>query len=225
MEHIQEKIADFKNDLIKENLTHEQIFQRHIVDGKSYFFHDILNDYQREYKTRSLIASYLNVHIQEVIIVGSSKLGYSLSPDNLFRPFDSKFVKSKQLKDKSDIDVAVISNSLFEDLSKRIFEYTNSFKVKWDENEYYFGHKKNLYGIPIYLKYFEYFSKGWFRPDMKPKGFEFCIKDGYQGLKSKIFSHFNRSLGLGVYKDWYYFKHYHIANIKTLSHRIKSDIL
>lgn len=225
MKIIQENVDVLKADLRNGYLSYEQIFQKHIVDGTSYFFEHLLKDSYREYKLRHLVAEYLEVHIHEVIIVGSSKLGYSLSPKNAFRHFDEEFRRTKNHRSKSDLDIAVVSDRLFDNLTKRVFEYTDSFRTKWIENEYYFDDRLSKLGMPVYLKYFEYASKGWFRPDMKPKGFEFCSLDGYQSLTQKIFAEFRRKLGLGVYKDWYFFKHYHIDNIKRLSNKLKVDII
>lgn len=220
-----EKIADFKLDISSEVLSQEEIFQKHIVDGNTYFFEAFIKDLSKEYKIKSLIADYLGVHIHEVIFVGSAKLGFSLNPKNLFNEFDAKFALSKKNRDKSDLDVAIVSKELFESIGKHIFEYTDAFKYKWKENEYYFGDKLNDFDVPICFKYFEYFSKGWFRPDMKPKGYDFCLKNSFEELKRELFNEFKRSTGLGIYQDWHFFKHYHINNLKNLHYRVKTETL
>jgi len=223
--NIQGRIAELKTDLIKSTLTYEEIFQKHIVDGNTFFFNDYLNDKAKEYKTKSLIAEYLGVHIHEIIFVGSSKLGYSLNPQNLFNEFDSKFKATKLIKDKSDLDIAIVSENCFDSISEHIFEYTNAFKTKWEKNDYYSGDRLLDFSVPLCYKYFEYFSKGWFRPDMQPSGYDFCVKNSFQELKRKFFVDFNRKIGLGIYKNWYFFKHYHIKNIRTLSYRVKTEPL
>ncbi|MEQ9377066.1 MAG: hypothetical protein RIG68_17885 [Imperialibacter sp.] len=225
MSYTDQKISELKDDLTSRHLSHEEIFQKHIVDGDTYFFQSVLGDKSKEYQVKSLIAGYLGVHIHEVIFVGSAKLGYSLNPKNLYREFDSKFRSTRLTKDKSDLDIAVVSNSLFNSISHSIFEYTDAFRDKWTQNEYYFGGKEDAFGVPICFKYFEYFSKGWFRPDMKPKGYEFCITKTFEQMKKELFDNFRRKTGLGIYQDWYFFKNYHINNLKALSYRVETEII
>jgi len=219
------KINDLKSDLVRGYLSYDEIFQKHIVDGNTFFFQSFLGDVSKEYKAKTIIADYLGVHIHEVIFVGSAKLGFSLNPRNLFNEFDSKFQMTKLNKDKSDLDIAIVSTRLFDHISKNIFDYTDAFRNKWDDNEYYNGERLNDFNVPICFKYFEYFSKGWFRPDMKPRGYEFCIKNSYEDMKRTLFENFKRKVGLGIYQDWHFFKHYHINNLKSLSYRVKTDTI
>lgn len=222
---IRKKIDELKLDLIKDRLSHEEIFQRHIVDGGTYFFTEVIRDINKEYKTKTLIADFFGVHIHEVVFVGSGKTGFSLNPKNLFNEFDAKFRATSLTRDKSDIDIAIISSTLFDSLSVSIFDYTDSFKNKWSENEFYKGEKLKEFDVPICYKYFEYFSRGWFRPDMKPKGFELCSKGTYQELKRTLYHQYGRKIGIGIYKNWAFFKDYHMHNLKSLYFKVKTEII
>ena len=222
---IQNRIQCLKSDLQKSTLSHEEIFQKHIVNGDNYFFSEIIKDLDREYKIKSVIAEYLGTHINEVVFVGSCKLGYSLKPKNMFNEFDFQFKQTSIRKDKSDLDIAIISSTLFDSIGKSVFNYTDSFKNKWTENEYYKTESITDFNVPICYKFFEYYSKGWFRPDMRPRGFEFCVKNSFEELKRLLYKEFNRKVGIAIYKDWFYFKDYHINNLKILSHRVKTDII
>ncbi|MBW8684694.1 hypothetical protein [Chitinophaga rhizophila] len=221
MKEVNNKIDAFKRDIQSWILTPEELFQKYVVDGHTYFFEYVIKDIEKEYKIKSLIANYLGVHLHEVIFVGSGKMGFSLNPNHLWSLFDSRYEKSKIIRDKSDLDIAVISGPLFEKIGRGIHEFTNGFKNKWTRNEY-----NSVYSqIPLHYKYCEYFSKGWFRPDMKPDGYEFCIKNSYTELKRDLFHQFKRKAGLGIYQDWYYFKHYHIENIKSLSLKVETTVI
>lgn len=220
-----ERIDSLKTDLRNESLSFEQLFQKHIVDIQSFYFNTILQDTGKEYEIRELIANSLGVHINEVVIVGSAKLGFSLNPNKLYNEFDAKFNRTSVIRDKSDLDIAVISPDLFKELNIRIYDFTNSFKVKWKENEYYNGDKINGFEVPINYKFFEYHTKGWFRPDFKPSGFEFCINNTFEGLKKQIIDITGRRLGLGIYKNWFFFKNYHIENLKRLQLLMQREIL
>ena len=216
------KIDLFKEDLLKGKLTLEEIFQKYIVDGNAYLFQQHLGDPDKEYQIKSIIADHLDVHIHEIVFVGSGKLGFSLKPKNLFNLFDEKFSQTKVNSDKSDLDIAVISSNLYNSIGKSMHEYTDSFKNKWLSNEY---HQKNEFDVPLCYKYFEYFSKGWFRPDMKPTGFEFCVINSYPKLQSKLYILLKRKASIGIYSEWHYFKHYHVQHLEHLTKLINTTTI
>lgn len=56
------------------------------------------------HKFRRDIARLLGINQNEVMLVGSSKFGFSMSPKKAWRAFDSK---------RSDLDCAIVSESLF----------------------------------------------------------------------------------------------------------------
>lgn len=220
-----EELNEIKTDMLKGALSYEEVFQKHIVDGSSYFFDNIIKDLSKEYKTKSIISSYFSIPIHEIKIVGSAKLGFSLNPSNLFNKFDSLYETTKKIKDKSDIDIAIISNELFDTIGMTVFNFTNSYNQKWSKNEYYFDDRLLKFKVPICYKFFEYYTKGWFRPDFKPPGFDFCFKGTYEEMQREILSTYKRKVNIGLYKNWFYFKEYHINNLKKLSFRVKNEIL
>lgn len=127
-------IEDFKKDL--SNLTSLQIIRKYILTAES----KILNNDQH-YQLKEQICEHFNVEFNDVIIVGSSKLGFSIKPSRRYESFN----------DESDIDIAVVSTKLFE-------------KV-WNE-AYLF--KKGGSDWPKAESFFEYLSAGWIRPDKLP---------------------------------------------------------
>ena len=220
------KITELKQDLTKGLLSNEEIFQRHIVDGSTYFFNDVIRDNLKEYTTKSIIANAFDVHIHEVVFVGSAKLGYSLNPKNLFNPFDLKFTNTKANRDKSDLDIAIVSSKLFDKIGDSIFDYTDSYTSKWKANEYYSEMEaQKKFDVPVCYKHFEYYAKGWFRPDFKPTGFDFCEKGTYQELKRLLFSQYKRKIAIAIYKNWHFFKEYHMRNLKSLHYLVKTEPL
>lgn len=222
---ILKNIEILKSDLRKQKLTLEEVFQKHIIDGENFLFKYKLNNSELEYEVRSLIATALRVHIHEVIIVGSAKTGYSLSPKKLFNTFDQEFDKSKKNKDKSDLDIAIVSTELFDFIGRNMFEFTDSYQKKWEFNDYYDASNTSQFTVPINYKFFEYYTKGWFRPDFMPIGYDFCEVDSYPKLKQKVQSITGRKLALGIYRDWYFFKNYHIDNLNKLMIASKRELL
>ncbi len=217
---IKERIKALKTDLIEKDFSVEKVLQKHILEIEPYLF--TIEEKDMEYDIRILISEALGVHLNDVVIVGSSKIGYSLSPRKLYNEFDQIYNKTKKLKHKSDIDIAVVSPVLFNKLNKTLYNFTNGLSEDWIENEYY---KEGRFEIPINYMFFKYTYKGWFRPDLKPSGFEICKKGNFEELKRDIQELTGRKLGLGIYKNWYFFKNYHMANLQALKLRSETEII
>lgn len=77
----------------------------------------------------------------EVFVVGSAKLGFSISPKQRWKSFD----------DGSDVDVAIVSHDLYQRVWHEIDDYVRS-GADW----------------PRRADFLEYHGRGWFRPDMAP---------------------------------------------------------
>ncbi len=220
---VAERLKLFKTDLKQGILNPEEIFQKHLIDGITYYFQREDSHPSLEYSIKSIISEAFAVPIREVLIIGSGKLGFSLRPDNLFNEFDFLYSSSKLNKDKSDLDIAVVSNRLHENIGKRLYGYTAAYQKKWKTNEYYSEEKAKVLPVPLCYKYFEYYTKGWFRPDFKPQGFEFCTNGRYEELKGKLYKTINRKVGMAIYQNWFYFMDYHVSNISNLKFKLNSE--
>ncbi len=217
---IKDRIKELKSDLIEKDYSVEKVLQKHIIEIEPYLF--TIEPKDLEYEIRVKISEALGVHLNDVVIVGSSKLGYSISPKKLYSEFDRKFKDTKQIKHKSDIDVAVVSSILFNRLNKTLYNFTEGLSVNWSHNEIY---REGVRGVPINYKLYKYAYKGWFRPDYKPSGFEICKKGTFEELKRDVQKLTGRKLGLGIYKNWYFFKNYHMNNLTNLKLLSKTDII
>lgn len=68
---------------------------------------------------REWLGKKLSIHPKEITIVGSARIGYSLSPQPKYgQPFGAE----------SDLDFAVVSERLFSDLSKTFFQWKIDFE-------------------------------------------------------------------------------------------------
>jgi hypothetical protein len=101
-----------KNDLIT-GMDIERVFQKHVIDGPSYLFSIDPNCPDDEYELRHDIATATNSSINDVILVGSSKLGFSVKTEKFYK-LDANYEKTKKFSDKSDIDIALVNRSYFE---------------------------------------------------------------------------------------------------------------
>jgi predicted nucleotidyltransferase len=72
-----------------------------ILQGSVFYFQ---NDPKKYFQFKNMLSRRLDVHTNNIEIIGSAKLGFSLNQEKLGEAFDKE----------SDIDVAVISDRLFE---------------------------------------------------------------------------------------------------------------
>lgn len=101
-----------REDLL--SLKPKQFYMKHIVKSHNWYFSDYLRFSQDEIVDKmdyfkEIVSTMLSVNFHNVQIVGSAKVGYSLSPSKLFSPFHDECPD----KPSSDIDIAIISEQLY----------------------------------------------------------------------------------------------------------------
>ena len=101
-----------KEDLLL--LAPKDFYMKHIVKSHNWYFSDYLHFSQDEIVDKmdyfkEIVSTMLNVNFHNVQIVGSAKVGYSLSPSKLFSPFHDEYPDMPS----SDIDIAIISEQLY----------------------------------------------------------------------------------------------------------------
>jgi len=166
------------------------------------------------------ISKSFGVDKKSIILCGSLRLGYSLSPKKNLRYIDEAYNETNLIKYKSDIDIAIVDENLFYKLKQRIFKYTNGLNNKWYNNEYYKDEKKEMTN-----DFFRYNYKGWFRPDFKPLGFEICNEGSLEDLKKYVECKLNRKLAIAIYQDKFFFEQYYLYGYSVLHSKIlKGDI-
>ena len=121
-----------REDLL--SLEPKDFYMKHIVKSHNWYFSDYLRfshdeivdkmDYFKE-----IVSTMLSVNFHNVQIVGSAKVGYSLSPSKLFSPFHDECPD----KPSSDIDVAIISERLYK---KFWDELRQAKKIRYKQTYY-----------------------------------------------------------------------------------------
>lgn len=106
-----------EQSLLKEDLLYlepKAFYMKHIVKSHNWYFSDYLHfspetliDKMDCFK--EIVSAKLSINFHNVQIVGSAKVGYSLSPRKLLSPFHDEYPG----KPSSDIDIAVISDFLY----------------------------------------------------------------------------------------------------------------
>jgi hypothetical protein len=131
---IDEHIEVFRNDLPFRSAG--EVVRRHITFGDCFALTS--NDY---FELKRRVADHSHINPNEVVVVGSAKLGFSIAPGKRYRYFG----------DHSDIDVALCSNDLFDTIWVDVFNYWRMGSL-WDS-------------LPQFRKYL---FRGWMRPDKLP---------------------------------------------------------
>lgn len=127
-------IDAFKADL--RMLSSTQVIRKYIYNKNS----DILGD-AKNFELKEEICEHLKIAFNDVVLVGSAKLGFSIKPSKRYVAFG----------DDSDIDIAIVSTALFQKVWEEAFLYKKS-GVDW----------------PSGASFFKYLSQGWIRPDKLP---------------------------------------------------------
>lgn len=207
-----------RTDLIS-SMPVEQVFQKHVVDGLSYFFNKVLKKPDLEYQLRYDLATSLDVSINDVVIVGSAKLGFSVKTLH-FRAFDYEYNKTRNPRDKSDIDVAVVNRRFYEKSIEQIFHLSRHFDSDWVNKNW----RMNLFNKEprdLVTQYALYLARGWLRPDFLPN--LFYEHASWRPVCDHWYRKTNkRKITVGFYSDWTYLKHYQMDNLEKLRYQLNN---
>ena len=158
---VEEKIKRFKADL---HLDTTQIVRKHITMGES----EVLTQ-DLHFELRNEVAEHFDINPADVLLVGSGKLGFSLAPQKRYQPFG----------DSSDLDLAIISDRLFDEVWHSVVDYKNGGRY-W----------------PKFNDFKHHFFSGWIRPDKLPPSGKFEFGKNWW----KYFNDLTASGKFGPYK-------------------------
>lgn len=187
--------SNFYKDLCENEIDTEILIEKYLLNGNTYIFRDNENNY---FKLKKIISDKFQVSTTNVFMVGSAKLGFSISPKKLWKP----------LNDESDIDMAIISDKLYDIFWKQLLEFNINLIARTDRDD------------KLYRDFLEYFFKGWIRPDKFPFDFKYKKEwfDFFMEISYKDFD--GRKITGAIYREEYFFKLYHKQNIDNLRRRI-----
>jgi hypothetical protein len=140
---------------------------------------------EQYYNLRAEIADWAGVHVNDVVMVGSGKLGFSISPEQPFKEFDAG--------ERSDFDMAIISSSLFDYYWRNVFAYSR-YSPYWKERG----------------KFESYIIQGWMRPDHLPNQ-DFELKQEWWRFFNSLANlqrYDRRKISAGIYKNWDFLEAY-----------------
>lgn len=152
------------------------------------------------YEFRKRIATKFNINYNDILITGSAKLGFSPHKNKLF-DYDS------------DIDVAIVSEKLYDLIMLSIHDY----QMQLRENR----KAVSEYELKKYHKFLEYGAIGWMRPDLLPTSFRIAT------LKQDWFDFFtsisygksevgNYKVTAGAFKSYSHLERYAFSGLFSL---------
>lgn len=161
------------------------------------------------YEFRKRISDKFQIPFYEIYITGSAKLGFS--------PF-----KKKVFDYDSDIDVALVSQSLFDKLMSNISDFQMAFRrnrsvVREPE-------------LKMYHEFLEYSALGWLRPDKLPVSFQMkAIKDDwfefFRSISNGKSEVGNYQVNAGVFKSYKHLEAYTMSGIRDIKQRKSFGVL
>ncbi len=186
------RVESFKGDLAIQ--TTLQIIRKHVIFG------DCAVMSQAQYfDLRSEVAEKYEVHPNEVLVVGSAKLGFSIAPGKRYRQFT----------DTSDIDVVIVSARLFDQIWKAVHHY-------WEQGGYW----------ERSAQFKAYLFKGWIRPDKLPPARSFELANDWWEFFNFLSSNGKYSvykIAGALYREWYFLEAYQGRGVSACADELKVE--
>jgi hypothetical protein len=171
------RVDQFKHDLAI--LDPIDVARRYIVFGECAVISN--NEY---FRLRTTVARRFDLHPNDVLVVGSGKLGFSIAPKKRYRPFG----------DRSDLDVVIISEKFFDLVWMDVHRYFEQGGF-WEHAD----------------DFREYLFRGWIRPDKLPPDQHFDFAKSWWEFFNSLSSSREYSTARirgAIYKNWYFLEAY-----------------
>ncbi len=202
-------VEEFKEILRTGSL--DNIVKEYVFDGIPYMFRNRPAGLDA---LRRYLSGSLRIRNQDAIIIGSAKIGFSLSPDTMFRQFSNE----------SDIDVLVVDERLFDTIWQTILKWhyprritgLAGMDIPWNRRrrwDLYWGwlvpDQIRYEGIsfPEVLKPIRNISTAWFNT--------------FRGI-SRLPDFFGRDVHGRLYRSWENAALYHIDGLRQLREILRS---
>lgn len=194
-------IEEIKANLEKQ--TEKQFYTEYIIKSPNWYFENELGNSLEESirvsdDVKLIISENFKISFNSVMMVGSGKIGYSLSPKKLFQPFNN----DEKVRKVSDLDFAIISSELF---NEYWMKFRKSFKYQYRDT---------------YLHIYQDLYRGYIneRNIVTADG---CRRDWNElvsSSKKELLTNFfiKNEISFRVYRSWEDFEDYNMQNIKDI---------
>ena len=199
--------SEFKKQLIETDIR--DVYQRYLLGHDVWLFREHLNskNHAQTYDDFKLYMSKeLGLHVNNIAIVGSAKLGFSLSPSKNYSRFRDQPDENNQ---KSDIDLVVVSQSLF--------------NKSWQA---FLSLHLRTY-LPVYAPIAKNIFKGFVslkEIDTRDEFFDEWSRK-VEPLKKDLQTIFNipHEINYRIYDSWESVENYHILGLKALKTELEES--
>lgn len=187
------------------SMDERQFYLKHIVRSDNWYFENVLNHPKEELAAvsddfRMIISEVLGISFNSIMLVGSGKIGYSLSPtEKLFSPFCVDGAARKA----SDLDVAIISSELFH-------KFWRLFRKSYAQ-KYSYWYKNYIY-CEIYRGYIN--EKLIDVVDGCRREWAEISAESKKKLTDKLF--IQHEVTYRIYRSWEDFEEYNLKNITKI---------
>ncbi|MDQ8200509.1 hypothetical protein QEH56_20250 [Pelagicoccus enzymogenes] len=174
------KHEEFQTDL--KLLSSEELFRRYVLNGSCASISDA-----QVHAVKESLSNKFTVEYNDVVVVGSANLGFSIKPTKRYVPFG----------DDSDIDIAIVSRELFERVWREIYIYSKSGAV-W----------------PNKKMFIKYLFRGWIRPDLLPRSpiFDFS-NQWWEYFRTLAIESLDIKIAGGIYQSYFFLEQYQVICI------------
>lgn len=187
------EIDQFKEALRRHGSQHA--YSEFVLGSDVWFFRNNAKagqQYERYDRFKRLFSKSLGMPQNNIAIVGSAKLGFSLAPSKAFKPFD----------ESSDVDIAIVSDALF----RQSWDAFLELQSKYHLNNYQ-SIASNIFRRFVSLKKIDIrnsFFEEWARK-VEP-----CKKD-----LQTIF-HMPNEINYRIYQSWDAVERYHCNGLNSI---------
>jgi len=202
-------LEEIKKDIVNEDVR--QFYMKHIVRSENWYFEKILciptiNLVKTVDDFKIIVSGSLGVSYNSVMMVGSGKTGYSLSPNKMLKEFAIK----PTAENKSDIDIAIISTHIFDRFWKCFREgYTvaNKRNYQYIARGIYRGYidDSNINKVPICRRQWEKISN-----------------EATKKLKQSMY--FKHDISYRIYRSWEDFEDYNLESLYKLKMEVSKNV-
>ncbi|WP_339323494.1 hypothetical protein [Paenibacillus sp. FSL W8-0194] len=203
-------LEEIKFDL--ENMSVRNFYMKYIVKSYNWYFSKILNIPERELlntidEFKDIVSSNIGVSFNNVMMVGSGKVGFSLSPHKNFKAFELDTESEK----KSDIDIAIISQDLF----KNFWDlYRKSYNVKFQKVYSYISRE-------IYRGYIN--ERNLREIDACRKEWQALSNNSNKLLRNKLY--LKHDITYRIYRSWEDFEEYNLNSLERMKEKVILDAI
>lgn len=191
--------AEIKKDL--KEISVKEFYMKYLLRADNWYFQNILEIPEKDIihavdDFKMLVSEAMDIGFNNVVMVGSGKIGYSLSPEKFLRPF------SDEEDNKSDIDIAIVSPYLFDyfwRLFRSAYNITNKRQYKYISRGIFRGYISELDLMNIDGCRAEWLNKS---------------NTATKNLQRNMY--FRHEIHYRIYRDWKDLEEYHVQTIEEL---------